>query len=573
VGGLAKGHLVREIDALGGLMGRVADETCIQYRRLNTRKGLAVQASRAQVDIHRYPQRMQHHLNSIEQLTIIEAEATGLQTTEGGVSGVFLGDGSVLTSPRVCLTTGTFLRGMMHQGESNESGGRIGDKASLGLSNSLAELGIELQRLKTGTPPRLDGRSIDWERLERQDDTCAHGRFSFGPASVRLPQIDCHIAYTGPKTHDIIAAATDRSPLFTGAITGAGPRYCPSIEDKVVRFANRDRHLIFLEPEGLDTHRVYPNGLSTSLPKDVQLDFIRSIDGLQHTNILQYGYAVEYDFSDPTQLGPDLQHKSIPGLYLAGQVNGTSGYEEAAAQGFVAGISAALEEPFVLGRSEAYIGVLIDDLITRGVGGEPYRMFTSRAEHRLLLREDNADRRLMDKGRELGLVDDPTWALFSKKKACFVAARKQLKSTRLIPDPATQKRFEDLKIGSLRKPMTAEEILRRPEVSWSSLVQLAGFEPLNPEWEEQIEVDVKYEGYLKRAERRANQAQKMEQLTLPKLDWMSMTSLSTECRQRIQQAQPKTLGQLQRLPGITPVAVNIVAAYLARQGRQSSQAN
>lgn len=565
IGGLAKGHLVRELDALGGLMGRVADATTIQFRLLNTRKGLAVQSSRAQVDILRYPERMQALLDRIDGLQIVEGEVTALHTEGGRVSGVSLADGTRIRSPRVVLTTGTFLAGVLHHGLERTEGGRLGDGAAHALSRSLQGVGLRLGRLKTGTVPRLAAGSIDWSRLEPQEDV-EHGHFSFqAERPPRLPRITCHLAHTHAGVHDLIRANLDRSPMFTGVIEGAGPRYCPSIEDKVHRFPDRDRHLLFLEPESLSTDRIYVNGLSTSLPRDVQEGMVRAIPGLEDAIILQYGYAVEYDFADPTDLDAGLQHRNLPGLHLAGQVNGTSGYEEAAVQGFVAGVSAALGEPFVLARDEAYIGVLVDDLTQRGVGGEPYRMFTSRAEHRLLLREDNADRRLMARGRSLGLVDDPTWAAFGARQEAIARGLAALEQP-VNPTGPVLAALSRVGLGGLKKPASARELLRRPKADWTKLASVVPLPELDEDVALQVETEVKYAGYIERARRRAAAGRRLDDVKLPEVDWMAMTALSWEVRERLAAARPQTLGQLERLPAITPAAVSVVLDHLRRGG-------
>ncbi len=529
VGGLAKGALVREIDALGGAMARVADDCTIQFRRLNTRKGLAVQASRAQVDIDLYPRRMAEELLGAG-VVIVEGEAADLLVEGGALVGVRLADGRALRAPRAVLTTGTFLGAVMHCGEEQVAGGRVGEGAARQLAERLAGLGLRLGRLKTGTTPRLRAGSIDWAKLPVQPDL-GEGQFSFGPRARALPRRDCHVAYTSPATHAIIRGALHRSPMFSGAIEGRGPRYCPSIEDKVVRFPEKERHQLFLEPEGLSTDRVYVNGTSTSLPREVQLALIRSIEGLEGAEILQFGYAVEYDYVDPTQLDHALAFPGLPGLFFAGQVNGTSGYEEAAAQGLLAGANAAGVE-LRLSRQDAYIGVLVDDLVSRGVGGEPYRMFPSRAEHRLHLREDNADRRLTRLGRSLGLVGDEAWARFSAKEVerSALAGR-------------------------------APAWLRRPEASWRE----AFGEAAHAEAAEQVEIDMKYEGYIVREAARMAQSRQYEGVSLDGLDLDAVHGLSIEVRERLSRSRPGTLGAAARVPGVTPAAINALTMALVRR--------
>jgi len=561
IGGLAKGCLVRELDALGGLMARATDATTVQFRRLNTRKGLAVRSGRAQVDTLAYPRRMQRLLE-LEGLHVLEGEATGLVLRSGRVAGVRVDD-RVLEAPRVVLTTGTFLGGLMHRGRSTERGGRIGDGAAHRLAQDLVKAGLRLGRLKTGTPPRLHKGSIDWDRLQVQPH--ADGRFSFAEVRRETAPLPCSLTHTNAQTHEVIRHNLHSSAMYSGAIQGTGPRYCPSIEDKIARFADRERHQVFLEPEAHGSDRVYVNGLSTSLPEDVQLEMIRTIVGLERAEVLQWGYAVEYDYADPRDLGPDLQHRGIPGLFLAGQVNGTSGYEEAAVQGFVAGIAAAGGE-LELGREDAYIGVLIDDLTTRGVGGEPYRMFTSRSEHRLLLREDNADRRLLATGRRLGLIEDAVWSAFEARQERVGEGLKRLETVSISPSREGRRRMADAGLGSLRVPATGVELLRRPEATWERLAAL--FEelpPLDAVVREQIETDIKYAGYIRRERARVAKARRMGRVKLGDLDYGAVPGLSAEVRERLVHARPSSLQAASRLPGITPAAVNLLAAWLAKR--------
>ena len=567
IGGQAKGQLVRELDALGGVMARVADAATVQFRRLNTRKGLAVQSSRAQVDIAAYPRVMARTLASIEGLEVRQGEVTALRLHQGRVAGVVLADGTEVEARAVVLTTGTFLRGTLHQGDEVRAGGRVGDGAAVRLADQLADLGLPLQRLKTGTVPRLDARTIRWADLPAQDDL-PHGRFSYAePAAERLAPLTCHLTYTNDAVHELLQGNLHRSAMYSGAIEGTGPRYCPSIEDKVVRFPDRARHLLFLEPEGHETHRVYVNGLSTSMPLDVQRQMVAAIEGLEDAVILQPGYAVEYDAIDPRVLGADLQHRELPGLFFAGQVNGTSGYEEAAVQGFVAGVSAATGEALRLRRDEAYIGVLVDDLVSRGVGGEPYRMFTSRAEHRLLLREDNADRRLMARGRALGLIDDPTWAAFAARQEALEAGQAAVEALRLTPRGATQAKLQALGTATLRRPITGTELLRRPEVSYPAMAEVFALPALPPALAEQLDCEVRYAGYIRRAQRRADRLARMEAVALPEaMDWAALSMLSTEVRQRLAARSPATLGEAARVPGVTAAALDALAGWVAKHG-------
>lgn len=571
IGGLAKGQLVREVDALGGEMARCIDRTGIQFRLLNRRKGPAVRSSRAQADRSRYREYMKRVLKEQEGLDLRQAVVDRILVEDGRVRGVETQHGERLLSRAVIVTTGTFLRGLMHVGLTRQEGGRAGDVCVKRLSESLESLGVKLGRLKTGTPPRLDGGTIDFDGLEPQHGDEDPRPFSFATSRITQAQVPCHITHTNEETHEIIRAGLNESPLYTGVIKGIGPRYCPSIEDKVMRFPEKTHHQIFLEPEGLDTHEIYPNGVPTSLSLDTQKRFLRTIPGLERAEIVRPGYAVEYDFAYPTQLKPSLELKWIDHLFLAGQVNGTSGYEEAAAQGIMAGINTAAsirgEEPLILGRSEAYIGVLIDDLTTHGTT-EPYRMFTSRAEYRLLLRENNADLRLSQKGFQRGLLPRERYDACERKRRQIQILLEMISQARLKPDPATLARLREVGLDPLKQPIDLKQLLRRPSVSVSHLrffgIPLDRFDAAVLE---EVEVQVKYENYIEREIEEVERVRKFENVSFPSdMSFRELSGLSREVREKLESIRPVNLGQASRISGVTPAAISVLMIHLRKRG-------
>ncbi|MFK7975277.1 MAG: tRNA uridine-5-carboxymethylaminomethyl(34) synthesis enzyme MnmG [Halioglobus sp.] len=575
IGGIGKSHIVREVDALGGAMGRATDQAGIQFRVLNQRKGPAVRATRAQADRVLYKNAIRQMLESQPNLSIFAQPVDDLLVEEGRVAGAITQMGVIFRAPQVVLTTGTFLGGKLHIGLQNSAGGRQGDPPSIALAQRLRELPFRVDRLKTGTPPRIDARSVDFTGLQEQWGDQPEPVMSFlGSVEEHPEQRCCWITYTNEKTHDIIRGGLDRSPLFSGVIEGVGPRYCPSVEDKVHRFADKDSHQVFIEPEGLTTCELYPNGISTSLPFDVQMELVHSIKGFENAHITRPGYAIEYDFFDPRDLHYSLETKALPGLYFAGQINGTTGYEEAAAQGLLAGLNAALyiqnKEPWCPRRDEAYIGVLVDDLITMGTI-EPYRMFTSRAEYRLLLREDNADLRLTEKGRALGLVDDARWSRFEAKREAIASETVRLEKTFVHPGTSQASNLNQKLKNPIAREYSLAELLKRPELTYADLAQTCGNACDDVQAAQQVEIQAKYAGYIDRQQEDIERLRRHENTPLPDdLDYSAVDGLSNEVRQKLTESRPATLARASRIPGVTAAAVALLLIYLKKRGALAS---
>lgn len=573
IGGIGKGHLVKEIDALGGAMAQAIDKGGIQFRTLNSSKGPAVRATRAQADRALYKAAIQTTLQNQDNLKIFQQSCDDLIVENDRVTGVVTQMGLRFSAPSVVLTVGTFLGGLIHIGLENYKGGRAGDPPSIALADRLREHPFRVDRLKTGTPPRIDARTVDFTKMEAQPGDTPKPVFSFmGKQSDHPQQIPCYITYTNEKTHDVIRKNLHRSPMYSGVIEGIGPRYCPSIEDKIVRFADKDKHQIFVEPEGLTSYELYPNGISTSLPFDVQIEIVQSISGFENAHICRPGYAIEYDYFDPRDLKQSLETKFIEGLFFAGQINGTTGYEEAGAQGLIAGMNAALKvqgkDSWTPRRDEAYVGVLIDDLATLGTK-EPYRMFTSRAEYRLLLREDNADIRLTEKGRELGLVNDERWQAFNEKMEVIEKEKQRIKDTWIHKDHAVVDQVNALLKTPLTREASLEELLRRPEIRYNDLMAIDGLgsEFTNKAALEQVEIHTKYAGYIARQQDEINKQLRHEQTILPKeFDYKTVSGLSNEVVAKLIESRPDTIGQASRISGITPAAISLLLVYLKKQG-------
>ena len=579
IGGLAKGQLVKEIDALGGEMAKNIDATGIQFRVLNMRKGPAVRSSRAQADKKDYQFRMKYILECQENLDLKQGMADSLLVENGKVKGVVTSTGMAYLGRAVIITTGTFLKGLIHIGDLSYSSGRAGEPSAEGLSGSLRELGFEIGRLKTGTPPRINARTVDFSSLSIQPGDDPPKPFSFSTEKITQSQIPCHLTYTTEETHRIIRENLSRSAMYSGRIVGVGPRYCPSVEAKVVRFSDKDKHQLFLEPEGRYTQEIYVNGLSMSLPEDIQLRVLNSVIGLEKAEMMRPAYAIEYDFAPPLQIKPSLETKLIENLFFAGQINGTSGYEEAGAQGIMAGINAVLkirgEEPFILERSQAYIGVLIDDLVTKGTN-EPYRMFTSQAEHRLLLREDNADLRLMDFGRKFGLISDDLYNKLEKKRRQIEQEHERLKTTRIIPDASVREKIKNIGTAEIMMPITLMDLLKRPEITYNELEQLVPTpDDIMEESKEQVMIQVKYEGYIRREWSQVKQSGELESWKVPQdIDYESIHGLSKEAREKLSKVRPFSLGQASRISGVSPADISVLMVMLSqmKRNKENSQA-